>query len=711
MLDRIRTFSLLASSLLVACKPGASTHAPGGDAAVDADGDKSTSEGPSGPPVTFASVGVPHVAAITLVALDPAGKAAMTRDSSGSVRLWPALDGSKEPLIVPIRDPRLMALAAHGEGWTLALLDGAGGARIVGAEPDGKLQALASLPPTDPLTELIVLPGGERLVAVGRDHVIRLLDRKGTELARLDAPKLRPASLRVAMAAEGGPKVVAVSAGEFDGQQSRFAVELIPLDIGAASIAISGERRTVHIDSPATIDNPTIAPDGRSAVFLRRQWLGGATWKVHAIQLDDGRSVSVDSEVAVGQQPRLGLLPEGRVLLDDGTGLGRVVDLRERHVELIGLRSSPTITHVATAFAANMRVAPASNWLAVHDLVTDDMVYLGYEQVNVTDVGLSPAGATVAWALGDRVAVEAVGSNEVFEVPGTRAIAQRYVEFIDEELLLTLDWTGGARLLRWRDGEVVAEVDLGNQTQTAELARDGNGNGVLLVRTNLWQNPTIAEIRERQFGPRHLAHATANLAGLLAPNDAPLDDWGAWTLDGAGRLRSFTLAQLEQGIDTKSAMEGGNMLSFGMPEQLAVDSKGRQYWVRTTSARPTLHVERGGQREEVELSPGFVVRLNPSPDGERIAVVQQRDANQVITVFDGATLQPLWGQPLPPVNGLAWSDAGERVGLPASFGGGVVFDGGSGDVEASRCGLGFEVRHSPPIVQGIFTPLSVCGLP
>src|SRR5690606_7055067 len=162
-------------------------------------------------------------------------------------------------------------------------------------------------------------------------------------------------------------------------------------------------------------------------------------------------------------------------------GLGRIVDLRERHVELIGLRSTPTVNHVVSAFGGGLRLLPANNWLAVHDLERDDLLYLGYEQINVMDVGLSPSGRTVAWALGDRLAAEVVGEGEVFEIPGTRPISQRFIEFIDEELIVTVDWAGGAKLLRWRDGEVVAEADLANSIQAAELARDGEGNGVMFV--------------------------------------------------------------------------------------------------------------------------------------------------------------------------------------------------------------------------------------
>lgn len=705
--------SLASSALLVlgACKPDRPSQHPGDEAAAV---DPATVQPePTGDPVVFASVGIPHGAAITMIAIDPLSEAALTRDAIGGVRLWPALDGSREPLVVPIRDPRAMALASDGAGgWTLALVDAAGGARLVAVDKAGKMQPLASLPPTDPITQIVVMPGGEQLVAVGSDHVLRLLDRHGTELARLDQPGLRPASLRVAPQAEGGPQIVALTAGEFDRAEGRFAVELLPLSITDGKLALAGQRQTVHLDSPPTSDNPSVSPDGRAVVFIQRQRLGGATWMVIGMQLEDGRQVSVNSQIPNGVQPRFGLLPKGRVLLDDGTGLGRVVDLQARDVELVGLRSSPTINHLASIFAPGLRVSPASNWLAVHHLDSDELAYLGYEQISVTDAALSPSARTVAWALGDRVAVEQTtdGASVIVEIPGTRAKSQRFIEFLDEELLVMLDWFGGAQLVRWRDGEVMSAADLGNNIQLAELGRNKSGDGVMFVRTNLWQNPTVVEFENGRIGGRYLTHASASLAGLLAPRDQPLDSWGAWTIDGSGKLRNFTLAQLRPGLNTDAALATGEILSFGAPEQFAVGADKSVYWVRTAGARPTLHVERGDQSEELQLRAGFVTMMVPSRDGRRIAVVQQRDPGQVITVYDTASLQPAWAQPIPAINGMSWSDGSEAVAIPATIGGGVVLDGADGTALTARCGLAFELRYTPPVVQGFFDQLSVCEL-
>ncbi|MCA9684827.1 MAG: hypothetical protein KC457_21770, partial [Myxococcales bacterium] len=601
-----------------------------------------------------------------------------------------------------------------GGGWTLAVLDAAGGTRVVTVSKDGSMRPRANLPPTEPMTEVLVLPGGQRFMAIGGDHVIHLYDVDGRELAHLDSPGLRPAQLRMAMAAEGGPRVLALTAGEFDAKEGRFSVELLPLDIGEGKLAVAADRQTIFLDSPASRDNPTLSPDGRTAVFLQRQRLGGATWRVVAMQLDDGRQVSVDSKIDLGNQPRLSLLPEGRVLLDDGTGMGRVVDLGGRKLELRPLRSNATVNHLAGVSAGSLRVMPASNWLAVHDLGDDDLLYLGYEQINVMDAGLGANGRQVAWALADRVVVESLGDRPaVVEVPGTRNESQRFVDFVDAETLLTLDWNGGAELVRWTDGEVIDAVDLGNNVQTADYAGQAGG-GVLLVRTSLWQNPTVAEIHDRSFGARFLLPGQSHLIGLSAPQGQSLEHWGSWSLDGSGRLQRYDLEALRAGIDTETAGQAGEVLSFGVPEQLVVDGRGRMIWVRTTGARSTLTVSesKGDQLHErsMQLPAGFVTWLQPSPDDRRLAVVQQRDPAQVVTVYDLESLQPLWAQPIPAVQSVTWSDDGGALAVPAQFGGGVVFAGDDGEIETARCGLAFEAKRTPPVVQGFFVPMSVCGL-
>lgn len=699
---------------LAACKPTGATTTPD-QPSKPKRGEQAVSEPAPSKPIVFASRGAPHGAPITVIALSPDGKAALTRDTAGAVRMWPALDGSREPLVVPIRDPRSLALAAAEEGgWIAALVDTAGGARVIAIDEAGKMSPLASLPPMAMIGEMLVMPGGKQILAVGSDHVIHLYDRTGKQLATLDKPKLRPVALRVALEAEGGPRAFAITAGEFD-KTGHFAVEVLPLELGPNTLALAGDRQTVLLDAPATTDNPTISPDGRSVVFVQRQREGGATWKVHATQLLDGRSTSVDTEMVSAAAPRIALLPKGRVLLDDGTGLGRIADLGAKRVEVTGLRSSPNVNHLAATFAGSTRALPSTTWLAVHDLAADELLYLGYDPVSVTDVGLAPKSEQVAWALGDRIAVEQLvegGAGEVLEVPGTRGVGYRNVDFVDDDTILVLDWSGGAQVITWRSGEIVDATDLGNNVSTASYAYAEAGSGVLFVRTNLWQNPLVVELDQNHFAGRHLIYGNANWMGPLAPVGADIDQWGAWTLDGLAKLRHYTLADLRPGLDTLGALDRGDTLAFGTPEQFAVDGRGQQWWVRTEAAsRPRLfRAPLGAAQSErdVLLPTGFITMLEPSPDGRRLAVAQSRDATQVVSIYDADTLQLLWARPAAAIGGLAWSQDGEEIAIAGQFAGGVVFGVDDGQVETSRCGLAFQARKTPPLSGGFFQQLSLC---
>lgn len=710
MRPRLAALTLLA--LLSACKVDGSTRTPTPDGpATDGRGDDGTAAA-TATPVRFAQTGVPHASTIARLAIDPTGQAALSSDNGGSVRLWPALDGSREPLVVPIRDPRQLALAGDGNGsWTLALLDAAGGARVVAVAADGAMQPLASLSPTDSLFELIVLPGGERLLAVGKDHVIRLLDRHGTELDRIDEPSLRPATLRQVIDGEGNSQVVAVTAGEFDGKQSRFVVDILPLVLDGDQLALAPTRTSISLDSPPTSDNPSLSPDGRAIVYLQRQRIGSTTWLVAAKQLADGKQVSHDSQLMPGLQPRLVPMPRGRVLLDDGTGIGRVVDLQQRRVELLALRSSPQLNHQAAVFAGHVRVAPSGTWLAIHELERDELSYLGYEPIVVNSAGLSPAAEAVAWSLSDRVAVEPLvgdARGEVIEVPGTRNHAQVFVGFVDAEHLIMLDWNGAAQLLRWRDGQLRSEIDVRANVVSAELRRADGGDGLLLVRTSLWQNPALIELTDSQIGARHLIHGATHLAGLLTPADHALDDWGLWVFDASARLHQFPLASLRDGLDIATALSHGETLASPLPEHFTITPDGTRYGVRTVGARPQLFVEdQHGRADSLQLEPGFVVSLSASPDGRRLAIVQQRDPGQLLTSIDTATLQPAWTKLLPTSMAISWSDAGEALAIPATLGG-VVLDAGDGTVRTSRCGLAFERRRTAPLAFHNEQPISVC---
>src|SRR5258708_37923510 len=67
-----------------------------------------------------------HEAFVLAVAVTDDGKVAASADANGSLRLWPALDGSREPVVVAARAATALAIARDREQLVIAGLDAVG---------------------------------------------------------------------------------------------------------------------------------------------------------------------------------------------------------------------------------------------------------------------------------------------------------------------------------------------------------------------------------------------------------------------------------------------------------------------------------------------------------------------------------------------------------------------------------------------------------
>jgi hypothetical protein len=70
-----------------------------------------------------------HASNITALAATEDGKLAVTADALGAARLWLALDGTKEPIVVAANRPAALAILRAGAEIAFADLDAAGGLR------------------------------------------------------------------------------------------------------------------------------------------------------------------------------------------------------------------------------------------------------------------------------------------------------------------------------------------------------------------------------------------------------------------------------------------------------------------------------------------------------------------------------------------------------------------------------------------------------
>ncbi len=269
--------------------------------------------------------GAPHNASIDLVAIAPDGDSVLSRDQSGGVRLWPALDGEREPVPLPARGVEQMSLAKRSDGaWTVSLIEASGQTQFLRVDAKGEAKPLAALPPHDPLVEAHVLPGGNKIVTLHRDFTVRLLDATGKELGRFERRKFSPQSLRVS---NDGRRVVAVV---LEGQTgSTHEGYLQPLDLVGDRFAAKAPEKFRTPLLP-TRSNAVLSPRGTTFVMLapdRR----GQNYRVLVYDLNrPGSRRTFPSELAVHSEPAIGFAGGEALMLTsrDSRGMAWLLDTR-----------------------------------------------------------------------------------------------------------------------------------------------------------------------------------------------------------------------------------------------------------------------------------------------------------------------------------------------------------------------------------------------
>jgi hypothetical protein len=126
-----------------------------------------------------------HGAAIVQLAVADDGNAAVTQDAIGGTRLWPTLDGRREPIVVHVARAAALSLGRVGDGFVIAALDEGGGAELVHVTGAGRLRARASIAPEPPIDSITVAPQG--VIVARADHTLEILDANAELLIRTAA--------------------------------------------------------------------------------------------------------------------------------------------------------------------------------------------------------------------------------------------------------------------------------------------------------------------------------------------------------------------------------------------------------------------------------------------------------------------------------------------------------------------------------------------
>ncbi|HET9990818.1 MAG TPA: hypothetical protein VFQ65_19945, partial [Kofleriaceae bacterium] len=115
------------------------------------------------------------------------GDYAVTLDTSGGVLLWPALDGTREPVVVPARIGTHIATLRDGDTIAIAVVDKLGQLELVRVTGDGVSIARDDIAVPRPVVELVATT--QRLFALRDDQVVAAFDAKGALAGELEAAR------------------------------------------------------------------------------------------------------------------------------------------------------------------------------------------------------------------------------------------------------------------------------------------------------------------------------------------------------------------------------------------------------------------------------------------------------------------------------------------------------------------------------------------
>jgi hypothetical protein len=583
---------------------------PGSPDAVTTDGQVAE------PPAIALERGLGHEATITEVWLDARASAALTLDARGDVRLWPALPPvqtkleSLVPIRVPIREPLWLSFTRAGEqSFVVAAIDTAQAAHVLEIQLDASgtasFRERFRISPRDPLLELHVLDGGERLLALGVDHRLRLYDGHGKLLSELTEYGLAPWQLRVSGPPES-LQLAMVLAGPT--RLQRFTIT-------DDRLTKHGEARAFTLDRGPNGNDLALMPSGRVAAVLRRPKAKGPQWSLELHDLDSGKIRVMWGEVKATTRPRLLIVDDQWALLEDGIS-GYWLDLSKAVVMPGGgptpfelpkkLEELPPETHVIVqpvplpgttertrkhaSVVAGVRAIPVERTLLLDPVQPNapadgERHYkLGHRTVAVNGLDFESTGELLALARPDKIVVESTTTGS--EQPGGCPSENLFrFSFTDPEHLLLLG-PKQALICEWRTGKVVATLELAD-IDSGRIHPTGPGAGQIGLRQEEWVEDankielSYATYANNQFG------AIEPLAKSDRVNWPELgDEWRVAVVDAAGN------------------------------RYLASDDNTRKLAITLASGerRNIEIVEPGG--DEVDIQ-----RIEPSPDGRFVAIV------------------------------------------------------------------------------------------
>lgn len=196
-------------------------------------------------PITGAHGGV-----ISAIAVTADGKAAVTADTTGGLRLWPTLDGTREPIVLHATAPSTLAIGREGQGFAIAVTDAADHVELVRVDSTGHVRVRQQL-------------GEAKQIEIANDHVLALRADQVIDQIAFDGV------LRAQLPAENGTRVESLlvsgtHVAALISSEKQHAVRQI------ATEAFAWGETSAALDLASDDPGAVLAPDGKSVVATDR---------------------------------------------------------------------------------------------------------------------------------------------------------------------------------------------------------------------------------------------------------------------------------------------------------------------------------------------------------------------------------------------------------------------------------------------------------
>jgi len=639
------------------------------------------------PPQTAA-----HGADIAALATSSDGLAVASADRLGGIRLWPVLDGTREPVVIQGTAPRALGLLRDGDGFAIGALDAAGGVHLVRTTALGAVRGRATAAGDQPATAMASTPEG--LLILRADQVLELVDAGGVVRARLTP---EPGSRVEALVARAGRVLALVREDKQlhgrwvvvrGGARWGEATPRLPFPIGRAVLSPSGallavtRPRSLH---PALIDL-TKGTALNTPLCVTRRWPheGGDD------SVDDNDVLHSDNAPVP-----LGFLTDTVVACAVMTSLtwwgtdGTPHATAAGSFAVAGLASAMTDRGLVLGTGPNLGFAtPELNRFLgyrVHELsalrVTPAAVLVGGadQQSFLLDPGLAErARLDVNQGRSDWADVVPIDDRYAI-VSGMRRSADRRDAWFQ---LAVFDGLTGAvhqqLAFRARDMEVAYEP-------ASRLLATSDGAMALLLRYDPASHTLGDPVRiGTAIAPSKLVVLDPRLSGGIV----------ALAIDQVSD--GLMIGELRDG-DLRPGATVQPRTTYTVPGELrAVDRAGQLYLHRPLDRDDVAVFRRDAIAARLPDVAGMTLR--PNADGSRIAAFQ----SPRLVMLTGAG-QVVWSAAQWSGADLDWTPAGELV---VQFPTGLArIDLATGALAARRCGWGFgladrmlEARHSGPSI-------------